>query len=212
MTERPILFSAPMIRALLAGTKTQTRRVLRTKGTFGLALPDPVSIPGHRLVYGWDQHGPGARSPAVHCPYGEPGDRLWVRENGWERPSLSARDLREGADTWPPYEYDAEPLMCWADGELKGYGWKRRPSIHMPRWASRILLEVTKVRVQRLQEISEADCIAEGCPGGHGAFPGYAYNATPTEHYRYIWRSLHGVHSWDENPWVWAVSFRRLKP
>jgi hypothetical protein len=186
------------------------------------------------------------RSVPMPCPYGEPGEKLWVRENGWERPSLSARDLRKGADTWPPYEYDAEPLMYWADGELKGYGWKRRPSIHMPRWASRIQVEVTEVRVQRLKEISEADAKAEGCERLNDDEPGYVERDEPdwklcpqcggtrlytaygpnggacfgtdctrcdtySKRYRYLWESISGPGSWDANPWVWAVSFKRIE-
>jgi hypothetical protein len=164
------------------------------------------------------------RSDAL--PLGLPADRLWVRENGWERPDLTARQLREGADTWPPYEFDAEPLMCWDDGELKRLGWKRRPSIHMPRWASRILLEITGVRVERLQDISEADAIAEGCiteevvsgydgsvikvpaeiPHPKGCGQGWD---TARDWYADLWESIHGADSWDTNPWVWVVGFNR---
>lgn len=216
--ERGILFSAPMVRALLAGTKTQTRRVAKPQ-------PDGVMPNGTPYRFGLDKalH----RAPeAMSCPYGQPVDRLWVRENGWQRPDLSQRQLREGADTWPPYEYDAEPLMCWADGELKGYGWKRRPSIHMPRWASRILLEITAVRVERLQDISESDAWAEGCAPGlatdnGGFFP--AEEPDPSgigrrgwdnarDWYADLWEDINGTGSWDANPWVWVIEFKRATP
>lgn len=80
----------------------------------------------------------------------------------------------------------------------------------MPRWASRITLEITGGRGERLNDISDADCIAEGCPGGHGSIPGYAYSATPSEQYRHIWESINGPGSWAENPWVWVIEFRRV--
>lgn len=185
MKERPILFSAPMVRALLAGTKTQTRRAFNDKANWNFI------------------EGQGDMST---CPYGQPGDRLWVRENGWQRPFRSARDMREGADTWPPYEYDAEPVCCWEDGELKRLGWKRRPSIHMPRWASRILLEVTAARVERLQEISESDAMAEGV----GALPIETRHATPKADFQFLWESINGACSWDANPFVWVVEFKRV--
>lgn len=100
------------------------------------------------------------------------------------------------------------------DGEKSSEGRYRswRPSIHMPRAASRITLEITGVRAERLQEISDADCIAEGTPGGHGAIPGYLYNATPNEHYRWLWDDINGRGAWEINPWVWVLKFRVLAP
>lgn len=201
MKERPILFSAPMVRALLADTKTQTRRVVKEPGW---ALPGSLHLFNER---------PWADDPLrgdrdVACPYGQPGDRLWVRENGWERPFRSGRDMREGADTWPPYEYDAAPVCCWEDGELKRLGWKRRPSIHMPRWASRIRLEVTAVRAERLQDISAGDAMAEGV----GALPIETRHATPKADFQFLWKSINGPGSWDANPWVWVVEFKRVTP
>ena len=209
MKKRPILFKGAMVRALLAGTKTQTRRVVKpapqmiTENTITTWDGPPTA-----LQYQLERMGKG-------CPYGQPGDRLWVRENGWERPDLSPRQLREGADTWPPYEYDAQPVMCWADGELKGYGWKRRPSIHMPRWASRITLEITSVRVERLQDISEADAAAEGLHYtserlDRWSADGSSWVATPQNAYRALWQDINGPESWAANPWVWVVEFRRL--
>lgn len=243
MKERPILMSAPMVRATLRDVdpKTQTRRVMKRQPFdhhwaflpgYALRRTGPVATShglGVRFHHTIPQNREWDHEPWVLCPYGQPGDRLWVRENGWERPELSPRDLREGADTWPPYEYDAEPLMCWADGELKGYGWKRRPSIHMPRWASRIDLELTGVRVERLQDISEADALAEGLetmpehdrhmvPTGRTLALNHWIPHTPAHWdrpvgaYRYLWEAINGAGSWAANPWVWVVEFKRIKP
>jgi hypothetical protein len=236
MTERPILFSGPMVRALLAGTKTQTRRTITDHNSRGnmkaseLLLddprtyadpgPSPAGNPGHYLhAYvnapvrernrGWK---PGDCDPTIMerlYPWVFPGDRLWVRENGWERPERTPKMMREGADTWAPYYYDADGILPQEAADFKAWGFKRRPSIHMPRKACRLVLEVTGLRVERLQEISEADCRAEGCTGGHGSIPGYVYSATPREHYMHIWTSLNGAASWAANPWVWVIEFRR---
>lgn len=216
MRERPIIFSAPMVRAILDDRKTQTRRVVQLPHQNPLGAWEPTGIGGPnggRTVAGNTIPEQGAiwhtrTGECIACPYGAPGGRLWVRENGWERPALSARDLRDGADTWPPYEYDAEPLMSWEDGELKRLGWRRRPSIHMPRWASRITLEIESVRVERLQDISEADAEAEGVrnslhlQGGRFARDNFAH----------LWWTINGDGSWEANPWVWVVSFRRITP
>src|SRR5205085_1532348 len=96
------------------------------------------------------------------CPYGQAGDRLWVRENGWERPERTPKLMREGADTWEPFYYDADGISWQEAADFKAWGFKRRPSIHMPRAACRILLEVASVRVEPLLEISEQDALAEG--------------------------------------------------
>jgi hypothetical protein len=203
-TERPILFSAPMVRALLAGTKTQTRRAW------------PVQPPqGVRI--GWTPETRAGR-------YGKIGDQLWVRENGWQRPERTPKMMREGADTWAPYYFDADGLSEQESADFKAWGFKRRPSIHMPRAHSRILLEVTEVRVQRLQDISEADCVAEGirisskerrsdtcygiyeCPMPDGK---HHFNDSAYALYRLLWAQINGTASWNANPWVWAVSFRR---
>lgn len=208
MKDRPILFSAPMVRALLDGSKTQTRRIMKPQPEW----TEPESVwqhgDGHSGT-GWyvsNSDYPEEGALFYRFPYGQPGDLLWVRENGWEAPDLSPRDLREGADTWPAYEYDTEPLMCWENGELKKLGWKRRPSIHMPRWASRITLEVTGVRVERLQDISRGDAMAEGCP-----FPNMAQGDDPRKWYADLWHSINGPDSWILNPWVWVVEFKVMK-
>lgn len=198
MAERPILFSGAMVRAILAGTKTQTRRVVK---------PQPyVDAQGNACWngsnFGQDGRGPLLRSLAspvpssrtkrVHCPYGAPGDRLWGRE------------------TWCPltlgFAYAADPI--W-NGAPAG---RWRPSIHMPRAASRITLEITGVRVERLQDISEADAMAEGCslecmtPTGDDS--GSAIHGPGG--YIALWESINGPGSWDANPWVWVVEFKRV--
>lgn len=205
MKERPIPFSAPMVRPLLAGTKTQTRRVVKPQPPTGWGRNCWFSAP----VWGWTaQAEPAQTWHKVRCPYGQPGDRLWVRE-AWRAPAefdrVKPSDLRAPGDglLGTPIIYEASRHESVQFGKL-------RPGMFMPRWASRITLEVTAVRVERLQDISEADAIAEGTPGGHGAIAGYSYNATPGEHYRALWESINGPGSWDANPWVWVVKFRRL--
>lgn len=192
MKERPILFSAPMVRAILSGRKCQTRRVVK-----GNALK-------------WLDHfgfTPGfVANPENHqCPYGQPGDRLWVRENGWERPYRTANMMREGADTWEPYYFDADGYGNADAEQFKELGFKRRPSIHMPRWASRITLEITGVRVERLQDISEADATAEGV-----VVPGFPGAESAIGAFHELWASIHGPYAWELNPWVWVIEFRRV--
>jgi hypothetical protein len=183
MKERPILFSGAMVKALLAGRKTQTRRVLFNQRAYDLDK----------------------------CPYGQPGDRLWVRET-WQHSNHPYGPYDE--DCMVFYRADFLGDVHGPDGEKSSEGRYRfwRPSIHMPRVASRLTLEITGVRVERLQEISDADCIAEGTPGGHGAIPGYLYNATPLEHYHWLWNDINGRGAWEINPWVWVLKFRVLAP
>ena len=190
MKERPILFSGHMVRALLDGSKTQTRRAVKNTPLDWLEMygftPEFVANSGNGM-----------------CPYGQPGDRLWVRES-------FAHIYRDNSS---PERRSFEDVAYMADGrgiDIGAYGsWK--PSIHMPRWASRILLEITRVRVERLQDISEADCIAEGCKGGHGSIPGYQYSAAPREQYFSLWESINGDRSWEANPWVWVIEFQRVQ-
>ena len=187
MSERPILFSAPMVRALLAGTKQQTRRVVKLRN--GQYLP-----PSERAdTNGW-------RQMLRLCPYGQPGDRLWVRET-W---GIDQAD--NGGDRhWHRFVYRADPGAQPLDNGTP-VPWK--PSIHMPRSASRITLEITEVRVQRLQEISEEDARAEGVqmPDGTPTPPDWwSYR----QEFSHLWESINGPGSWDANPWLWCISFRR---
>jgi hypothetical protein len=191
MAERGILFSAPMVRAILAGTKTQTRRVVK---------PQPER--DHRGVMMWPL-GPHRRigfegkdvHPDLHeyCPYGVPGDRLWVRE-AWRAPSC--------IDDLMPSEIPAGYSISFTANGGQQYNGRPRPGMFMPRWASRITLEVTGVRVERLQDIRDDEAIAEGCTGD-GLID-------PSEEYAALWDSINGRGAWATNPWVWCVSFRRL--
>lgn len=179
MADRPIIFSAPMVRALLDGRKTQTRRVLKPLPRRTIFFDPKTAV--------LDQF----QEP----PYA-PGDRLWVRE------AFSYELLDVDRNGFMPPWY-------WADGNPESGDFTRpKPSIHMPRWASRLTLLVTDVRVQRLQEISSADAIAEGCPP-------YANSATidcdtpnPRDDFKRLWNGIHGPDAWDRNPWVAAISFK----
>jgi hypothetical protein len=205
--ERPILFSAPMVRALLADRKTVTRRV--------------------------------AKSDA--CPYGQPGDRLWVKEtfsahvqtnieyDEWEEIEGSLVRPEDGYEARARFNYCADN-----DGAMPD---RWRPSIHMPRWASRITLEITAVELQRLHDMSETDAIDEGILSVTDHDPGFLYQhfpeycaerdlwqqvvgdrgkgplgPSPLARFKALWGTINGPESWDANPMVWAVSFRRVQP
>jgi len=214
MKERPILFSAPMVRAILEGRKTQTRRVLKpqpdgwirgSSGTFGIPKKITSKKP-HRNGTIW-QEPDGTCYDDIVCPYGQPGDLLWVRET-W-------RPKQHSFPTGWPYEYRATAEQ---DGTPEHGAWK--PSIHMPRAASRILLDITDVRVERLNDISEWDAIDEGLemvdgPDGIKYYGNYGDNNAdtalhPIESYRTLWESINGKGSWIQNPFVWVVEFKVL--
>lgn len=208
MTDRPILFSAPMVRALLSGHKTQTRRVLKpprgAAGRYTLCHPQPDTEVASVWWHDGDPDGGAARQL---CPYGQPGDRLWVRET-W-----SAPHVWEALGSPPKEISPDEPIWYWADGNPTDGDWMRpKPSIHMPRWASRLTLKITEVRVERLQDISSADAKAEGAepihlqPGGTEGDPSEG-RISYVEGYRKLWESINGKGSWDANPWVWALTF-----
>jgi hypothetical protein len=217
--ERPILFSAEMVRAILEDRKSQTRRIIK---------PQPYRING-RLKWEWAPKGakPGPRGPIPscawrdsygdgcphcdvmlkRCPYGIVGDRLWVREsftlldhNGWfdcGKPKLGITPPRRNAVA---YRADCAPGSESDDCRIElGYKWK--PSIHMPRWASRIDLELVSVRVQRLQEINQEDAIAEG----RSLTPG-----DPRGYFPETWNRINGPGAWERNDWVWAITFKRI--
>ena len=199
--ERPILFSALMVRALQEGRKTQTRRIVQpapiSNSTCGPLISFNHGTP--EWSFGLqDQDARGLRW--WRCPYGVVGDVLWVREawqsdveDGPRKPS----DIPKGR----PFFYAAGGAKDAGQLAVKCAGW--RPSIHMPRWASRITLQITNVRVERLNDCSEADAIAEGM-----TFPeGLQWGNNPREAYASLWNHINGPGSWDANPWVWAVSF-----
>ena len=236
MKERPILFSAPMVNAILDGRKTMTRRVMKLQPSM---RPDLFNGDVAKEMAGSAWKGqtlavwPGESEfdyCDCHCPYGAPGDLLWVREahatvNTAEGPALAYRSdsairtWREFSETFgadygvgPSMNYDAYPgeYCMWWEDLLRGepdHRWK--PSIHMPRWASRITLEVTDVRVERLQEISRKDAISEGCPFEHPT--GVAANTDPKRWYSKLWDEINGTGSWASSPWVWVVEFKQGK-
>ncbi|SED11456.1 hypothetical protein SAMN05216178_6290 [Pseudomonas saponiphila] len=222
--ERPILFSGSMVRAILEDRKTVTRRPVKggqtpTEDAAGNDGGPRWSAIGQRHPrYGYCVFGETEAECAQElaergvCPYGRPGDRLWVREVWVADAQVNAvapRDLSQG-----------EPIRYPADGGARQTGCamitpgKSRPSIHMPRWASRILLEITTVRVERLQDISEEQALAEGIAkhpgGGHHVEDGKHYWASPIDSFAGLWSSVGG--DWDANPWVWVVEFRRVQP
>lgn len=192
MKERPILFSTPMVHAILQGRKTVTRRLVR-KSSLGRIDVTPAGVPVY--VTGASDDG----GDPIPCPYGEPGDRLWVRET-WRR-SMG----RDGFD----YRASAEwPRM--------GPAWK--PSIHMPRRASRLTLEVVSTRVERLHDITDEEVFAEGLdlnPAGtfyvEDGEDELAEFAEPRDAFAFLWDGINGKRAeWDSNPWVWRVEFRRM--
>jgi len=208
-TERPILFSAPMVRALLAGKKTQTRRAIKAAPTgssaYLLGLHQPTGM--------WGIHANVERDDGVwrgRCPYGAPGDRLWVRETF----------AKIDGQTQPWIETDYRATYTRGDrlGDTLGIKKRWTPAIHMPRAASRITLEVTEIRVERLQNISEADARAEGV-NLQPRLTGYSKDGgcrwepeDPRTAYCSLWESINGPGSWESNPWVWVVSFKRAAP
>ncbi|EPO7863153.1 TPA: hypothetical protein ACVGMO_001172 [Pseudomonas aeruginosa] len=225
MKERPILFTGPMVRAILEGRKTVTRRVVKPPPDFLGSMVDP-NTPFKTLDAGLHAR--------ITCPYGEPGDRLWVREtwtdvNMCGAPALAyradedIRDLMEepgflddrGAFNYDDPRVKPYPFACWY-AELDQARW--RPSIHMPRWASRILLEITAVRVERLQDISEEQALAEGVRGEPCDHARQAcadigcWGDTAKGAFGFLWESLNGEGSWVANPWVWVVEFKRVTP
>lgn len=197
MADRPILFSAPMVRALLAGTKTQTRRVVKPQPSPEL-LADYAEI---RVTRGSTRTDAQALSECLPCPYGQPGTKLWVRET-WAPNTVQPLEHRPPADYLYAATDSARYAVC-----------RWRPSIHMPRAASRITLEITGVRVERLQDISEADAQAEGCPvecmTPTGDDSGSAIHGPGG--YLALWESINGPGSWAANPWVWVVEFKRVE-
>ena len=223
MKEHPILFSAPMIRALLYGRKTQTRRAVKPVGNDGGFVlienasrlwpyrSDDGESSFHTVKRGGNEY---LDETPHECPYGRPGDRLWVRES-WRAPT--------SCDHLPPRSIsDSEAVRFIADetvGADAGFG-KGRPGMFMPRWASRIDLEITAVRVERLQDISEQDAKAEGADGlvtetctedDKALLDLPLYSADPHRNgYALLWESLNGDGSWAENLWVWVVEFKRV--
>jgi hypothetical protein len=216
MKERPIIFSGTMVRAILEGRKTQTRRIVKPQPEghhwerlpgykafwTSLACSDGIWWKlNHRIPQNTDEE------RHFRCPYGQPGDRLWVRESFYACERDHWPDL-------PSVPANNGRIYFHANFDRSAPG-PLRPSIHMPRWASRILLEVTDVRVERLQEISDEDAAAEGAGLRNCGVMDTLDGPEQLKSYRtgfvYLWRDIHGAESWAENPWVWAISFKVLE-
>ena len=226
MRERPILFSGPMVRALFAGKKTQTRRVYRPRS------PEPYELMGEdesgKPWPVWMDPNDGGDYLPVRCPYGEPGDRLWVREKwcpdlGHFGHSIAYAAEYEGGERERPMSSSmpSHERQVWIERwERKHGGWsawshagKWSPGIYLPRWASRLTLEVEAVRVERLMALTEADAAAEGMDYSKCGHP----DCGPTAHGRVGtfgkgWDALNGKRGfgWATNPWVWVVTFKRV--
>lgn len=222
MRERPILFNGEMVRAILGGQKTQTRRAVSgVRGDNCLSLRKPTKTRSGIVTHVLDAPERGL------CPFGQPGDRLWVRET-WQHYDWTEdgepciRYQADGATEWPEDYSEQEGLRLndvWVglsddanfaiDGRAADRRW--RPSIHMPRWACRLVLEITAVRVERLQAISEADAIKEGLSQSDTGswLPG------PCDHpewaFHQLWAQVYGEPSWEANPWVWVIEFKRVE-
>lgn len=220
MKERPILFSAEMVRAILEGSKTQTRRAVKPQPFWGerQGLQSAgwcFSSPKIALL-SWPED-TFRKALQGHCPYGQPGDHIWVRET-WAPFYLDGA----GGCKYEQYHNEANAVRYAATPEYivaypqRATGWRDvtplnvkhrwRPSIHMPRWASRITLEITSVRVERLHDISSYDAFEEGFPNNGGPLSTIAL-----EWYRDLWISINGAESWATNPWVWVVEFKRVE-
>jgi hypothetical protein len=209
--ERPILFSAPMVRAILAGTKTQTRRVVKPQpapeAPLSFLLPQPNAKGALARWCQTDARGIVSNDHAVRCPYGMKSDRLYVRET-WQHANHPLGPYDDRCAVFYRADYFDDPHG--PDGELSPEGKYRewRPSIHMPRSASRILLEITGVRVERLHDISEADALDEGVPNSLH-LPGGRF---ARENFAHLWWTINGDGAWEANPWVWVVEFQRVLP
>jgi len=223
MKERPIIFNSEMVRAVLEGRKTQTRRIMKNQpvpsktreGDYWFSCNKMHSmvhvsdfIPGNCLMP--DAH----EFFSMSCPFGAVGDRLWVRET-WQGPLFDEEQLDEFLRDTDPF-YTPKYCQYAADGGPKPeysdrddnirYGW--RPSIHMPRWASRITLEITGVRVERLASISPDDALAEGYPAERAADGGHL---DPWLWFRGLWDGIYPEQSFKANLWVWVIEFKRVE-
>lgn len=188
MKERPILFNTEMVKAILSGQKTQTRRALKTKT---IELLNAAIKAGETETFTSDM-----KYTNSFCPYGKVGDRLWVRET-----TKADYETADGL-ILSQFVADNEPVVYIGceDPEFNNtiahwdYPRDTKPNIHMPRWACRLVLEITDVRVERLNDISEADTKAEG--------------VASSNEFENLWQSINGEASWDDNPWVWVIEFK----
>ncbi|BEO71862.1 hypothetical protein SMQE32_26810 [Serratia marcescens] len=213
MKERPVIFNGEMVRAILDGRKTQTRRVMAAQpesNQFGLLRISDSTKRSDIGKYHWAESnatGTHQRSALFSCQFGQVGDRLWVRETFMD---LTGTGIEATTGKFEGFAYRADtPAGSYGDEVRKEYGLKWTPSLHMPRKACRILLEITAVRVERLNDINEEDAKSEGvAPSQHIITP-------PEALYRVgflkLWQSIYGEESWRANPWVWVIEFRRVE-
>ena len=208
MTERGMIFNAEMVNAILSGRKVQTRRPIKWKQTRFTEIGERED--GSK--WPWSEDTENVCDYWHPCPFGAVGDRIWVRET-WAEAGASAPDLTLYRANYPehvPPQYENVPTVtsiCWI------------PSIFMPRWASRILLEITDVRVDRLNGISEADARAEGMPSAGELLPDYPDTyltpvgdfATAKVAFQRLWESIYGKENWQADPWVWVIEFKRIE-
>lgn len=211
MTEHGMIFNAEMVRAILDGRKTQTRRIVKLSHERGMKNPVVRGKNGEVSYV-------GCRLAAMLCPFGQPGDRLWVREtfscigNEDGHPVDADGNLCERENAQRIYRASAiqktNNYGLWTSPDGFEFEGTWTPSIHMPRWASRITLEITDVRVERLKHVPRAGIIAEGYPAERAANGG---EYDPFLWYRDLWESIYGDGSWQANPWVWVIEFRRVE-
>lgn len=218
MKERPIIFSGAMIRQILTGNKTQTRRVVKPQPIFERGA---WSVPGFfcNTESGFKE---SLLNSSFTCPYGKPGDRLWVRESFRVETDGDGQHISFVADG--SGFYDPRISLKWTHEQAVAFGDVvngpyARPSIHMPRWASRITLEITNVRVERLQDISADDVTAEGVGEAFSKFKTFsvatdrqAWESATVRMFSHLWDKINGKkHPWASNPWVWVVEFKIVR-
>lgn len=218
MKERGMIFNSEMVRAIVSGRKTQTRRIMKVQpesNQLGLLLITDSTRHSDIGKYHWAESnatGNHVRSKLFSCPFGAVGDQIWVRET-FQGPLFDYELMDEYLEDSSKFEkpefcqYAADgghrPEYQDADDNLR-HGW--RPSIHMPRWASRILLEITDVRVERLKSISDRDALREGCSAAD-----MKSGDCLADVFARLWASIYGLDSWNANPWVWVIEFKRVE-
>lgn len=212
MKERGMIFNAEMVRAILDGRKTQTRRIMKNQPA-GDYPETPALI--RNVGTGFQWHGLYGESSIFNCPLGSIGERIWVRETF--RVHSRATDVAtlvyraSVRNSWTEQTHRVPVAVCNKPATPE----KWTPSIHMPRWASRLLLEITDVRVERVQDISQIDAIAEGGPPDHPSFSKISremgFSDWPRSWFAQTWWGIYGREAWNTNPWVWVIEYKRVE-
>ena len=231
MKERGMIFNAEMVRAILDGRKTQTRRIMKVQPSEGFTpmnmslepdykarwyTPGIVDKDGYLQPASKEVFGVSNENEGYSCPFGAVGDRIWVRETSGLQ---VRRDALGGTGEFRVYRASNPDAIRFTTASGKDYPIKWTPSIHMPRWASRITLEITDVRVERLNDISEGGATAEGVPPAGSLLPDYPGTfltpkgdfATAKVAFQRLWESIYGEENWQDNPWVWVIEFKRVE-